>query len=544
MRQSYRKYAPGIRISRIGPPLVGAFVLTFAAWAQSVVPDEVVVQFRPGGELAETLSRVRFGAREIGRIEGTRARLWRVRNASQRNQVIGALRAHPDIEFAEPNAICAAAFVPNDPLLGMQWAPAKIRLPQAWDLGIGAPTAIIAIVDTGVDLYHPDLRAKMLDGWDFVNNDSIPQDDNGHGTHCAGIAGAATNNATGIVGVGYLCKIMPVKVLNNLGGGTTFTVSQGINYAVVKGASVVSLSLVSSATSSVLQSAVDQAVASGVVVVAAAGNDANQNPKYPAAYASVIGVAASESGDGRASFSNYGAWVDVAAPGQGILSTYVGGGYTNLSGTSMATPHVAGLAGLLRARMGPAASVAEIRDRIRTHCEPVGDWVAYGRIDAFRSLNGGEAATQPNLSGPNSFVVDVGSEVSGSAASLAQSDGDHLTLEGTLEGRTSRVIATFNFQGSQAQSLGGITLNFKAHFNPGGAAMVFLYNWTLGGWDWVGVASADPSGRTFALSPPGTGSAYQSSSGLVRARIEAKRSTRQRILLSFDELSLTKWVVP
>ncbi|HQU18547.1 MAG TPA: hypothetical protein PLA92_05825 [Fimbriimonadaceae bacterium] len=96
MRQSYRKYAPGIRISRIGPTLVGAFVLTFAAWAQSVVPDEVVVQFRPGGELAETLSRVRFGAREIGRSEGTRARLWRVRNASQRNQVIVALRAHLD----------------------------------------------------------------------------------------------------------------------------------------------------------------------------------------------------------------------------------------------------------------------------------------------------------------------------------------------------------------------------------------------------------------------------------------------------------------
>lgn len=210
----------------------------------------------------------------------------------------------------------------------------------------------------------------------------------------------------------------------------------------------------------------------------------------------------------------------------------------------MATPHVAGLAGLLRARMGLWASVGEIRDRIRTHREPVGDWVAYGRIDAFRSLNGGEAATQPNQSGPNSFVVEVGSEVSGSAASLAQSDGDHLTLEGTLEGRTSRVIATFDFQDSQARTLAGITLNFNAHFNPGGAAMVFLYNWTLGGWDWVGVASADPSGRTFALSPPGAGSAYQSSSGLVRARIEAKRSTRQRILLSFDELSLTKWVVP
>ncbi len=196
---------------------------------------------------------------------------------------------------------------------------------------------------------HPDLAGKVIRG-DHVDNDWDPYDGNGHGTHTAGIAAAVTNNARGIAGMAPEATIYAVRVLDESGSGTLQNVANGIIHAADNGADVINLSLGSPNDSITLKEAVDYAWNKGVVVVAAAGNDGSAQPTYPAYYSDAIAVAATDSDESKASFSNYGNWVDVAAPGVNIYSTYTDGGYASLSGTSMATPHVAGLAGLLDAQ--------------------------------------------------------------------------------------------------------------------------------------------------------------------------------------------------
>lgn len=244
----------------------------------------------------------------------------------------------------------------------------------------------VAILDTGVQLNHPDLRGKVLQGYDFVNRDYSPNDGNGHGTHVAGIAAAVTNNYTGMAGIAPRASILPVRVLGNDGSGSLQDVANGIVYAANQGAQVINLSLGSPASSSTLQNAIQYAWNRGAVIVAAAGNDNSRTPNYPANYPNVIAVASTDRYDSRSSFSNYGSWVEVAAPGQSILSTYPGSCYAYLSGTSMAAPHVAGLAALLAAQ---GRTQTQIRDAILDTTDPIAGtgvfWV-YGRINAARAV--------------------------------------------------------------------------------------------------------------------------------------------------------------
>lgn len=315
---------------------------------------------------------------------------------------IAQLAKSPIVRFAEPDSVVYATFVPNDPSWGVQWGPQKIGCPAAWDVHKGDAGTVIAIVDTGINYNHPDLSSKYVGGYDFYNNDSNPMDDNGHGTHCAGIAAAATNNSVGIAGVGFNCKLMAVKVLSSGGSGSLSTVAQGINYATTNGAKVINLSLGSYSGSSTLQSAVNNAWNNGVVLAAAAGNDGVTNQLYPAAYTNCIATAASTTTDSRASWSNYGSsWVDVAAPGVSIYST-MGSSYSYLDGTSMASPHVAGAAALLYSYIGGSRSLANaqiVRNALENTCVYVGNWVAKGRINlsaAIQSLIPQDDDFEPN----------------------------------------------------------------------------------------------------------------------------------------------------
>jgi len=220
----------------------------------------------------------------------------------------------------------------------VDWGITRIGADKIWDKSTGSGIKV-AVIDTGVDLLHTDLSANISTGYDFVNNDASPMDDNGHGTHVAGII-ASVQNGIGVIGAANTAKIMPVKVLNNQGYGYLSDVAKGIYYAADNGARVINLSLGAPSDSLTLKAAVDYAVKKGVVIAAAAGNDSGQTCSYPAAYASVICVVATDSYNKLASFSNIGG--ELAAPGVYNYSTYPGNLYKYMSGTSMSTPHVAG----------------------------------------------------------------------------------------------------------------------------------------------------------------------------------------------------------
>ncbi len=298
-----------------------------------------------------------------------------------KNKIKDMLRAYRKqgwVEYVEPDYIAHAMFTPNDPSFGNQWGMTKIQAPEAWNITQGASTVKIAICDTGIDQNHEDLAGKIVANKNFTWNLSV-DDKYGHGTHVAGIAAAVTNNGKGVAGVGFNSSLMNVKVLGDNGSGYTSWIANGIIWAANNGAKVINLSLGSSSPSSTLENAVNTAWNKGAVVVAAAGNSGNSARLYPAAYANCIAVAATDQNDNKATFSNYGFdWVDVAAPGVSVFSTLPNHSnrigiknYGSLSGTSMATPHVSGVAALVWATSYGTSNQA-VRDRIETTAECVG----------------------------------------------------------------------------------------------------------------------------------------------------------------------------
>ncbi|MBX7133526.1 MAG: S8 family peptidase [Fimbriimonadaceae bacterium] len=399
-----------------------ALAVLQVAGAQSYQPGELLIKYRGVNSLRASSVSALAGARlqsensslGVGRVELPP-------NVSV-EQAIAFYRRQPGVEFVEPNFVARSLAVPNDPMMGQQYGLTKMNCAAAWDLTTGDPGVVIAIVDTGIQLNHPDLAAKIVPGYDFVNNDTSADDDQGHGTHCAGISAAITNNGVGIAGVGYNCKLMPVKVLDASGSGSYSDVADGITWAVDNGAKVVSLSLGGPSVSAALETAVNYAWSHGVVVVAAAGNDNVSDPMYPGWYANAIAVGSTDQNDQKSSFSNYGNWVDVAAPGTAIYSTYPGSSYQTMSGTSMATPGVAGLAGLLWSRMGSSGTNALVRSKIESTCDPVGSWVVNGRVNAGTAVANAGGGGPAGLSGLSlaSNTVFGGSNVTGTISLSGQ----------------------------------------------------------------------------------------------------------------------------
>ncbi len=323
------------------------------------VPGRLLVKFVAGASSqagASLLSSV--GAQTVGEIAALGVRVVDVagKDVARAAQL---LQASPLVEYAEPDYVVSAdAITPNDPSYSGQWGPVNMQAPAAWSISTGATSVVIAIIDTGVDLPNLEFAGKIVTGCDFVNRDDSAQDDNGHGTHVAGIAAALGNNGSHMAGISWGARVMPLKVLSASGRGSNSAVSAAIVYAADHGAKVINLSLGGIGYTSTLERAVNYAVARAVVVVAAAGNNGNSTPFYPAAHANAIAVAATNSSNLRASFSNYGSSVDLAAPGYDILSLRVGTGSVRYDGTSMASPHVAGAAAIVAGLLGSNASVA------------------------------------------------------------------------------------------------------------------------------------------------------------------------------------------
>jgi subtilisin family serine protease len=326
----------------------------------------------------------------------------------------------PWVEYAEPNYIVRAAIVPDDPLYPAHqaWYYDLINAPAGWAIERGRPAIIVAVLDTGVDLDHPDLQSKIwtnarevvgngidddgngciddVHGCDFVPlpPSSDPSDDHGHGTMVAGILGAGSDNGLGVAGTAWAATVMPVKVLDSTGAGTASDVAQGIVYAAKSGAQVINMSMARPSPSRALEEAVKEAHDSfGVILVAATGNEGQEGVGYPAAYPAVIAVSAFDHSDpnSRASFSNWGPQVNVAAPGVDVFSTHLGGGYATGEGTSFATAFVSGLVALLLSQ-DSSRSDDDIRAILRISSDDLPDgntpnWDGWGRLNMGKALN-------------------------------------------------------------------------------------------------------------------------------------------------------------
>lgn len=388
-------------------------------WGGGAEATEVMVAFR---ETAPPQARVQTVQRlglEVSRSGRRLARLRLGAGARQRREtlrsVVRRLRQDPHVRVAEPDFRVRATFTPNDPGFPNLWGlhntgqtggtpDADIDAPEAWEQTTGSPEVVVAVIDTGVDLSHPDLAENILRnaqgkvvGYDFANNDANPTDDDGHGSHVAGTIGARGNNLQGVVGVSPLVRIMPVKFLDASGNGNVSDAIEAIDFAIQNGAHIMSNSWGGGGYSQLLAEAVGRARNAGILFVAAAGNDSTNNdsrPTYPAnfnrVYDNVISVAASTEADLLPAFSNYGAQtVDIAAPGERVYSTYKGGTYATLDGTSMATPHVAGAAALIKAKF-PSLNYLQIRTRLLTNVDtPQGlaGRVRTGRLNVNSALN-------------------------------------------------------------------------------------------------------------------------------------------------------------
>jgi subtilisin family serine protease len=390
-------------------------------------PGRLIVKFRPEAraeERGEALAKVEAAlAREIPALSLSLVSVPPGLEKKYRLRLAG----DPAVEYVELDHLAWVQEVPSDPEWDKQWGLEGIGAPAAWDLATGGGDVTIAILDTGVDLTHPDLAIKLwvnpgeiangldddgngkvddIHGWNFASDpdDADPSDDHddpitghSHGTHVAGIAAAATDNGVGIAGVSWGARLMAVKVLDSTGSGYYSDVADGMVYAVDEGAKVLNLSLGGESASQALQDAVEYVTSHGALVMGAAGNCVPTcSVIYPAAYPASVAIAATDGSDLRAWFSSYGPEVDVAAPGVNIYSTVrvAKGSYAYKSGTSMATPHVSGLAALLWSYRSSLTG-EQVRNIVETRATDVNSaqfpcwdrYLGWGRIDAHRTLS-------------------------------------------------------------------------------------------------------------------------------------------------------------
>jgi subtilisin family serine protease len=413
----------------------------------------ILVDWRPDADVGRAGQEFDDVVRRLRPLAGS---LWEMdlHEGASVDAALAALRASPWVAYAEPDYTVRIAATPNDPQFTSLWglhntgqtggtADADIDAPEAWDLTTGSGSTIVAVIDTGVDYRHPDLAGNIwvnageipgdqvdndgngfvddVHGYDFINEDSEPLDDHGHGTHVAGTIGATGNNGAGVTGINWDVQIMALKFLGANGSGSTSDAIRALNYAVQMGAQISNNSYGDSQFSQAFRDALEDARQANHIFVAAAGNNGSNNdasPFYPAAYnaANLISVAATDHNDRLASFSNYGlTTVDLAAPGVNILSTTPNSSYGNNSGTSMAAPHVAGVVGLVRS-LHPSWSYPQVIDQV-LHSVDFIPALASRTVTGGR-LNAARAVGVPDTDGPRVFAVDPTGATSGPVSSM------------------------------------------------------------------------------------------------------------------------------
>jgi hypothetical protein len=505
-------------------------------------PGELLVKFRSGvtRQLAQATHRF-LGTRAIKRFRRFNIDRIKIPKDWSVEEAVYLYRFDPDVEYAEPNYIRRISLTPNDPhfINELLWGlhntgqivngtsgtnDADIDAPEAWEAETGISSVVIAVLDTGTDWNHEDLSDNIwsnsdetlnvndddnngyvddVRGWDFVNNDNDPSDDNSlgevyHGTHVSGTIAARGNNSTGMTGVCWSASIMPLKILDASGLGFVSDIVEAISYAIDKGAKIINVSLSGTFYSILEYDAIKSARDNGVLVVAAAGNsgdgyqpfgwnnDIAGNANYPASYDldNIISVAATNQNDLLASFSNYGPIsVDVAAPGVNIYSTKAGNAYQYLGGTSMATPHVSGLAALIWSA-NSGLTYAQVKDRILSGVDVksnlVGKILTWGRINAGNSfvpspptnlavtpfsVSQIDLSWTDNSSGETGFRIERKTGSTGTYNQIATANADETSYSNTgLDEATTYYyrVAAYNPSGSSGYSNEANTATFPA----------------------------------------------------------------------------------
>lgn len=399
------------------------------------VPNELIVTYK-----ADSFVNPVYEAEVVTSFKSSNSHLIRF-NSNLYNEDLYTkakrISQNPDVLSVEANVYYYLNAMPDDPDMDKQYGlhntgqtrgkkGADIDAPEAWEINTGSKDVLVGVIDTGIDYSHPDLAPNMwtnpnesgLDeegndkryngiddddngyiddyrGWDFVNNDNDPKDDHNHGSHCAGVIGASGDNGVGITGVNWKVSLVGLKIFDSAGGSTTAAILEGVEYATLIGVDISSNSWGGGAYSQGMYNAIKDARDAGILFVAAAGNsgrDADKYVNYPSGYEldNIISVAATDHKDKLAGYSNYGkTTVDVAAPGSDVYSTVTNGRYQKMSGTSMATPHVAGLAALIKSTF-PEIDYLGIKSRILKGVDPLpqlkSKLVTGGRINALKSL--------------------------------------------------------------------------------------------------------------------------------------------------------------
>ena len=387
------------------------------------VSRQVIVKFKNNAAQGLAVSIIKSLGSEVDtQISGDGLLLVDVPADETMEDFTASLYENANVEYVQPNYVYTLNQTVNDPYASSnQWYLEKIRAYDAWDITMGDADIKVAVIDSGIDLSHPEFSGKIYAQKDVVDYDGSAQDDNGHGTHVAGIIAATADNGIGIAGVAPGVKLIIVDA-SGPSYASTADIVEGLDFAVEQGADVVNISLGCYLNDTALQAAIQSTVNAGIIVVAAAGNDGTSDAHYPSDYEPVISVTATDFDDGIIPISNYGSQKDISAPGLMIYSTYTNAaGYTSMTGTSTASPMVAAVAALILS-VNPDLSVSEVKDILYSTSVDLGDpgrddYYGYGRLDAYAAVTAATATVE------DTYTVSV--ETSNPAYGTVSGGGDY-----------------------------------------------------------------------------------------------------------------------
>lgn len=513
--------------------------------------NTVLVKYRVGA--LNTISKLSVNGISVKQYPEIRWEKLQISGYSPK-QAIAMLKSDPNVEVAEMDYKSELYYTPNDPKLPEQYGIDQVKAKQAWDITKGAASTIISVLDTGLQMNHEEFAGRIAPGgFDHSDNDADPSDGNGHGTHCAGIAVAATDNAKGVASVCFNGRILPMKIFPN---SFVSTWSAAILDATNKGARVISMSFGGAPPNQIGQDAINFAWSKNVVLFAAAGNDGQTNKNYPAAYDNVIAVAATNAQDTRADFSTYGDWVHIAAPGDNIMSTINGGTntYAANSGTSMSCPFAASVAGLMIGK-NPQITNTRVRDIIFQTCDNVGNFVSKGRINAFKAVQLVDTLVPFSSTVISAKVGTVNGSVEGTqlgtypsvavaGSRLTKADGLYYGVSSVKRGQLGSVASVESISKTivPLSDIREAKVSFKGRGITGASCLIFAFNRTTSTWDQIGSKGLTNVDQTATLSMTlSTLGKYLSANGEIRFMTRAIAPVRQgsspSFILQLDELN-------